>query len=41
VRLLAEGLGLVNRTSRRLGRALRIDGRPARSRGEPTPLPAD
>ncbi|MEU6161967.1 diiron oxygenase [Streptomyces sp. NPDC047130] len=41
VRMLAEDLGLMNRTSRLLWRALRIDGRPARFRGEPSPLAAD
>ncbi|AVM63935.1 MULTISPECIES: AurF N-oxygenase family protein [Dietzia] len=35
VRMLAEESGLMNRTSRRLWKALKIDGRPSRYRGEP------
>lgn len=35
VRMLAEDSGLMNRTSRRLWKALKIDGRPSRFRGEP------
>ncbi len=38
VRMLAEDIGLMNKASRPLWRALRIDGRPARFRGEPVPL---
>jgi hypothetical protein len=38
VRMLAEEIGLMNKVSRPLWRALRIDGRPARFRGEPAPL---
>ncbi|MER7914491.1 diiron oxygenase [Streptomyces sp. NPDC096068] len=37
VRMLAEDIGLMNRTSRKVWRALRIDGRPSRFRGEPAP----
>ncbi|MFC8270233.1 diiron oxygenase [Streptomyces cinereoruber] len=37
VRMLAEDIGLMNRASRRVWRALRIDGRPSRFRGEPAP----
>ncbi|WP_179199868.1 hypothetical protein [Streptomyces sp. NRRL B-24572] len=37
VRMLAEDIGLMNRTSRRVWKALRIDGRPSRHRGEPAP----
>ena len=36
VRMLAEESGLMNRTSRRLWKALKIDGRPSRDRGEPS-----
>ena len=36
VRMLAEELGLMNRASRRLWRALGIDGRPNRFRSEPS-----
>ncbi|WP_314412236.1 AurF N-oxygenase family protein [Streptomyces kroppenstedtii] len=35
VRMLAHDIGLMNKVSRPLWRALRIDGRPARFRGEP------
>ncbi|MEW2571414.1 diiron oxygenase [Streptomyces sp. NPDC057621] len=35
VRMLAQDIGLMNKVSRPLWRALRIDGRPARFRGEP------
>ena len=35
VRMLAEDIGLMNKVSRPLWKALRIDGRPARFRGEP------
>ena len=35
VRMLAEDIGLMNRVSRRIWRLLKIDGRPARFRGEP------
>ncbi|MZD07386.1 diiron oxygenase [Streptomyces sp. SID5785] len=38
VRMLAEEIGLMNKASRRVWKALRISGRPARFRGEPTPL---
>ncbi|MFC7219116.1 diiron oxygenase [Streptomyces polyrhachis] len=38
VRLLAEETGLMNKTSRRVWKRLRIDGRPSRFRGEPAPL---
>ncbi|RSS41581.1 diiron oxygenase [Streptomyces sp. WAC08241] len=37
VRMLAEDIGLMNRASRKVWRALRIDGRPSRFRGEPAP----
>ncbi|MER7949411.1 diiron oxygenase [Streptomyces sp. NPDC096079] len=37
VRMLAEDIGLMNRASRRVWKALRIDGRPSRHRGEPAP----
>ncbi|MGW0122555.1 AurF N-oxygenase family protein [Streptomyces sp. NPDC003327] len=37
VRMLAEDIGLMNRVSRRVWRALRIDGRPSRYRGQPAP----
>ncbi|MEV7568991.1 diiron oxygenase [Streptomyces tanashiensis] len=37
VRMLAEDIGLMNRASRRIWKALRIDGRPSRHRGEPAP----
>ncbi|MFJ6104275.1 diiron oxygenase [Streptomyces sp. NPDC092359] len=40
VRKLAEDIGLMNKASRRVWRALRIDGRPARYRGEPARLSA-
>jgi hypothetical protein len=35
VRALADELGLMNRASRRVWKALGIDGRPSRFRGEP------
>jgi hypothetical protein len=35
VRMLAEDIGLMNKVSRPVWKALRIDGRPARFRGEP------
>ncbi|MEU8524897.1 MULTISPECIES: AurF N-oxygenase family protein [Streptomyces] len=35
VRMLAEDIGLMNKVSRRVWRALRIDGRPSRFRGQP------
>ncbi|MER5203521.1 diiron oxygenase [Streptomyces sp. NPDC002825] len=37
VRMLAEDIGLMNRASRRVWKALHIDGRPSRHRGEPAP----
>ncbi|MCL2584570.1 MAG: diiron oxygenase [Streptosporangiales bacterium] len=40
VRILAEESGLMNPVSRRVWQALRIDGRPARFRGEPAPQSA-
>ncbi|MFJ4872123.1 diiron oxygenase [Streptomyces sp. NPDC088757] len=40
VRMLAEDIGLMNRASRKVWRALRIDGRPSRFRGEPAPQAA-
>ncbi|MFE7510737.1 diiron oxygenase [Streptomyces sp. NPDC057540] len=40
VRMLAEDIGLMNRASRRVWKALRIDGRPSRHRGEPAPYAA-
>ena len=35
VRMLSEDIGLMNPVSRRIWRLLKIDGRPARFRGEP------
>ena len=35
VRMLAEDIGLMNPVSRRIWKLLKIDGRPARFRGEP------
>ena len=35
VRMLAEDSGLMNPTARRVWKALKIDGRPSRFRGEP------
>ncbi|MBD0711474.1 MULTISPECIES: AurF N-oxygenase family protein [unclassified Streptomyces] len=40
VRMLAEEIGLMNKASRPVWRALGIDGRPARYRGEPARLSA-
>ena len=40
VRTLAEEAGLMNRVSRRVWKALKIDGRPARYRSEPAPAAA-
>ncbi|MCL2544158.1 MAG: diiron oxygenase [Nocardioidaceae bacterium] len=40
VRTLAEEAGLMNKVSRRLWKALKIDGRPARYRSEPAPAAA-
>ncbi|MDV9187416.1 diiron oxygenase [Streptomyces sp. SR27] len=40
VRTLAEDIGLMNKASRRVWKALRIDGRPSRYRGEPSRLTA-
>ncbi|AJE80926.1 MULTISPECIES: AurF N-oxygenase family protein [Streptomyces] len=40
VRMLAEDSGLMNPVSRRIWKALRIDGRPSRFRGEPPALSA-
>ncbi|QKW06334.1 diiron oxygenase [Streptomyces sp. NA04227] len=40
VRMLAQDAGLMNPVSRRVWKALRIDGRPSRHRGEPASLAA-
>jgi hypothetical protein len=40
VRTLAEEAGLMNRVSRKVWKALKIDGRPARYRSEPAPAAA-
>lgn len=40
VRMLAEDIGLMNKTSRRVWKILRIDGRPSRYRGQPASLAA-